>query len=196
GRLGHPRRGPPGPRREHHRFGHDGADLGDVGELRQLAPGTRASRRGEDRVRQLGLAQPAAKVSRHGPASPPARPPPPLWRPPPRPAPAVVAAAPAPSARDAPAARRDLGSQPGAPNASNGIVPTSSQRTCSPRNAGPSTQDRTILVIPSVPVTGSTQVMQTPTPQAISSSTATCTRMSYRRATDVTWRSIGIGPHA
>ena len=73
---------------------------------------------------------------------------------------------------------RDLGSQPGAPNASNGIVPTSSQRTCSPRNTGPSTQERTIRVIPSVPTTGSTQVMQTPIPQAISSSTATCTGMS------------------
>ncbi len=51
-------------------------------------------------------------------------------------------------------------------------------------------------MIPSVPATGSTQVMQTPTPQAISSSTATCTGMSYRRASAVTWRSIGIGPQA
>ena len=96
-------------------------------------------------------------------------------RPPVRPAARPCARGAAP---ESPAARRDLGSQPGAPSASNGIVPTSSQRTCSPRNTGPSTHDRTIRVIPSVPVTGSTQVMQTPMPQAISSSTATCTGMS------------------
>ena len=88
------------------------------------------------------------------------------------------------------------GSQPGAPNASNGIVPMSSQRICSPRNTGPSAQDRTIRVIPSLPTTGSTQVMQTPMPQAIASSTAASTGRSQRRASTVTWRSIGIGPQA
>ena len=55
---------------------------------------------------------------------------------------------------------------------------------------------RDIRVIPSDPMTGSTQVMQTPMPQAIASSTAACTGMSYRRASTVIWRSIAIGPHA
>jgi hypothetical protein len=55
---------------------------------------------------------------------------------------------------------------------------------------------RDIRVIPSDPTTGSTQVMQTPMPQAIASSTAACTGMSYRRASTVICRSIGIGPHA
>src|SRR3974390_3440898 len=59
------------------------------------------------------------------------------------------------------------GFQPGAPSASNGMVPTSSQRTRSPRKTGPSTQDRTILVTPSSPTTGRTQDMHTPGPQAI-----------------------------
>jgi hypothetical protein len=72
----------------------------------------------------------------------------------------------------------------------------SSHRTRSPRKTGPSTHERTILVIPSLPTTGSTQVMHTPTPQAIASSTATCTGRSYLRAKAVTWRSIGIGPQA
>ena len=76
------------------------------------------------------------------------------------------------------------------------MVPTSSQRICSPRNTGPSTQERTIRVTPSWPVTGSTQVMQTPIPHAIDSSTATCTGRSYRRASRVTWRSMAIGPQA
>ena len=62
----------------------------------------------------------------------------------------------------------------------------SSHRTCSPRNTGPSTHDLTILVMPSEPMTGSTQVMHVPTPQAIDSSTATCTGMSYLRASAVT----------
>ena len=39
-------------------------------------------------------------------------------------------------------------------------------------------QARDIRVIPSDPMTGSTQVMQTPMPQAIASSTAACTGMS------------------
>ncbi len=72
----------------------------------------------------------------------------------------------------------------------------SSQRTCWPRNTGPSTQDRTILVIPSEPATGSTHVMQTPMPQAIDSSTRAWTGISYRLARAVTWRSMGIGPQA
>ena len=67
----------------------------------------------------------------------------------------------------------------------------SSQRTRSPRNTGPSTQERTILVIPSVPVTGSTQPMQTPVPQAIGTSTDAWTGMSYRLAIAVTSRSTG-----
>jgi len=54
----------------------------------------------------------------------------------------------------------------------------SSQRTSSPRNTGPSTQDRTIRVTPSSPMTGSTQVMHTPMPQAIDSSTRVSTGMS------------------
>jgi hypothetical protein len=58
------------------------------------------------------------------------------------------------------------------------MVPTSSQRTRSPRKTGPSTQERTIRVTPSLPITGRTQVMQTPMPQAIASSTAACTGMS------------------
>ena len=58
------------------------------------------------------------------------------------------------------------------------MVPTSSQRTDSPRNTGPSMQERTIRVMPSDPTTGSTHVMQTPIPQAIASSTAACTGMS------------------
>ena len=45
-------------------------------------------------------------------------------------------------------------------------------------------------------MTGSTQVMQTPMPQAIDSSTATWTGMSNSTATAVTPRSIAIGPQA
>ena len=93
-----------------------------------------------------------------------------------------------------PAGRR--GFQPGAPSASNGTVPASSQRTRSPRKTGPSVQDRTILVTPSSPTTGRTHVMQTPVPHAICSSTRTCAGMSYRPAIAVTWRSIPIGPQA
>ena len=134
---------------------------------------------GQDRVGQLDVAQPGPQVS-HGRAARPCR----CWPPrgpcrgplpqgcPPRRLPAARPAA------VASLARRVLGSQPGAPNASNGIVPTSSQRTCSPRNTGPSTQERTMRVIPSLPVTGSTQVMQTPIPQAMASSTQACTGMS------------------
>ena len=60
-----------------------------------------------------------------------------------------------------------------APTTSQGSVPTSANRTRSPPNTGPSTQDREKRVRPSSPTTGSTQVMQTPIPQAIDSSTAT-----------------------
>ena len=77
-----------------------------------------------------------------------------------------------------PPARWRRGFQPGAPSASNGIVPTSSQRTRSPWNTGPSTQERTIRVTPSSPTTGSTHVMQTPIPQAMDSSTRASTGMS------------------
>ena len=72
----------------------------------------------------------------------------------------------------------------------------SSQRTRSPRNTGPSTHERTIRVIPSVPVTGSTQPMHTPVPQAMGTSTDACTGMSYRPARAVTSRSTGTGAHA
>ena len=60
-----------------------------------------------------------------------------------------------------------------APTTSQGSVPTSAKRTRSPPNTGPSVQDREKRVRPSSPTTGSTQVMQTPIPQAIDSSTAT-----------------------
>jgi hypothetical protein len=76
------------------------------------------------------------------------------------------------------------------------MVPTSSQRTRSAAKTGPSTQDRVIRVMPSFPTTGSTQVMHTPIPQAIDSSTATWQGNPYDDATAPTARSIGIGPHA
>ena len=60
-----------------------------------------------------------------------------------------------------------VGGHPAEPSAN------ASQRTRSPRKTGPSTHERTIRVAPSGPVTGITQVMQTPMPQAIDSSTAT-----------------------
>ena len=86
----------------------------------------------------------------------------------------------------------------GAPRASSGTrpmpSPNASQRTRSPRNTGPSTQERTIRVTPSLPVTGRTQVMQTPTPQAIDSSTATWATAPWAVAMSVTERSIAIGP--
>ena len=63
-------------------------------------------------------------------------------------------------------------------------------------NTGPSTQDRSIRVTPSSPRTGSTQVMQTPMPHAIDSSTATCDGIPRCIAISATARSIGIGPHA
>ena len=66
----------------------------------------------------------------------------------------------------------------------------------SPRKTGPSTQERTIEVTPSLPRTGMTQVMQTPTPQAIDSSTATCATAPCSAATRVTDWSMPIGPHA
>ena len=51
-------------------------------------------------------------------------------------------------------------------------------------------------VRPSSPTTGSTQVMQTPMPQAIDSSTATWLGMPCAVAMSATARSIGIGPQA
>jgi hypothetical protein len=59
-----------------------------------------------------------------------------------------------------------------APTQSAGIVPTSGQRTRDPSKTGPSVHDRVIRVRPSGQTTGRTQVMQTPMPQAIDSSTA------------------------
>ena len=89
------------------------------------------------------------------------------------------------------------GFQPGAPSASNGIVPTSSQRTRSPRNTGPSTQARTIRVIPSLPTAGSTQPMHSPVPQVIAGSdTSACTGISYRLASAHTGRSTESGADA
>ncbi|GAA3146276.1 hypothetical protein GCM10020001_081810 [Nonomuraea salmonea] len=65
-----------------------------------------------------------------------------------------------------------------------------------PRNTGPSAHALTILVEPSSPMTGSTHVMHTPMPQAIASSTATCTGMSNSIATAVTARSVSMGAQA
>jgi hypothetical protein len=72
----------------------------------------------------------------------------------------------------------------------------SSQRTRSPRNTGPSTHERTIRVIPSVPVTGSTHPMQTPVPQAIGTSTEVCAGIAYLLAIAVTSRSTETGAAA
>jgi hypothetical protein len=49
-------------------------------------------------------------------------------------------------------------------------------------------------VTPSSPTTGSTQVMQTPMPQAIDSSTAVWLQAPWAVATSVTAASIRIGP--
>ena len=70
-RLRHPRGGPPGPRGQHDRLGDDRADLGHVEELRQLTARAGAPGRGQDRVRQLHMGQPARQVNGHGPAVPP-----------------------------------------------------------------------------------------------------------------------------
>lgn len=75
-------------------------------------------------------------------------------------------------------------------------MPTSSQRTTSPRKTGPSTHDRTIRVIPSEPTTGSTQLMQTPVPQPIAAGTQACTGTSFRLASAVTSRSTDSGADA
>ena len=71
-----------------------------------------------------------------------------------------------------------------------------SQRTRSPRKTGPSTHERTIRVTPSLPVTGMTHVMHTPTPHAIDSSTATWATAPCAAAMSETERSIAIGPQA
>ena len=84
----------------------------------------------------------------------------------------------------------------GAPTQSAGTVPMSAQRTRSPRNTGPSVQERTIRVSPSSPTTGSTQVMHTPMPQAIDSSTAHWLCAPAASAISVTACSMPIGPHA
>ena len=56
--------------------------------------------------------------------------------------------------------------------------------------------DRENRVRPSSPTIGRTQVMQTPMPQAIDSSTAHCATTPRRAATAVTACSIAIGPQA
>src|ERR1700759_225389 len=105
---------------------------------------------------------------------------------------APVAAAPGPGE-----AGPGLGFQPGAPRASNGIVPTSSQRTRSPRNTGPSTHARTMRVIPSLPTAGSTQPMHSPVPHVIDGSdTRAWTGMPYRPASADTDRSTATGADA
>ena len=75
-------------------------------------------------------------------------------------------------------------------------MPTASNRTRSASKTGPSTQERTIRTCSSAPRTGSTHVMQTPTPQAIVSSTATWQTTPCACATRATAASIGIGPQA
>src|SRR5690606_2459667 len=89
---------------------------------------------------------------------------------------------------------------PAAPTASSGTAHSppekASQRTRSPLKTGPSTQLRTIRVAPSAPRTGMTQVMQTPTPQAMASSTATCATAPRSWTIVVTDSSIPIGPQA
>ena len=78
----------------------------------------------------------------------------------------------------------------GAPTASSGDAgmalrrrrPTGRGRRGRP---GPSTHERTIRVRPSEPTTGMTHVMQTPTPQAMDSSTATCATAPCAWATRV-----------
>ena len=77
-----------------------------------------------------------------------------------------------------------------------GTVPTSAQRTRSPSNTGPSTHDRTMRVTPSSPMTGMTQVMQTPMPHAIDSSTAVWLCAPCAVAISLTACSMPIGPHA
>ena len=49
-------------------------------------------------------------------------------------------------------------------------------------------------VCPSAPTTGMTQVMHTPTPQAMDSSTASCATAPSRSAIWATACSMGIGP--
>ena len=70
-----------------------------------------------------------------------------------------------------------------------------SGRRC-PGTPGPSVQERTIRVTPSDPRTGSTQVMHTPIPHAIDSSTAHWLWAPVSAATAATEASIAIGPHA
>src|ERR1700733_11003204 len=105
---------------------------------------------------------------------------------------ALVADAPEPEE-----AAPGLGFQPGAPRASKGIVPTSSQRTRSPRKTGPSTHARTMRVTPSLPTAGSTQPMHRPVPQVIDGSdTRAWTGMPYRPARAHTDLSTATGADA
>jgi hypothetical protein len=90
----------------------------------------------------------------------------------------------------------DRGFQPGAPSASNGIVPTSSQRTRSPRNTGPSTQERTIRVIPSVPGDRQHAPHAHARPAGHGLVHRAWTGIAYRRGQRVTSRSTGTGADA
>ena len=101
------------------------------------------------------------------------------------------------------ALQRVAGRRPAAP-AAGPAAPSAPAAPCRRRPSGPGrarTPDRphrtgVIRVTPSSPTTGSTQVMHTPIPQAIDSSTATWHGSPYDAATAPTARSIGIGPHA
>ena len=143
--VGRPERGV-----EHDALGDDGADLGDVEELVELAAGGRAAGRGEHRRGQLERPARSAVMSTSG-----------SGRGASGRGPWVITARVISGLRSR--ARRAC---------PRGTVPTSSQRTRSPRKTGPSTHERSMRVTPSSPITGSTHVMQTPMPQAIASSTA------------------------
>src|SRR5205823_510863 len=72
-----------------------------------------------------------------------------------------------------------------------------SHQTRAPLNTGPSMQARTFhQPNPSDAITGTTQVQQIPSPQAMSSSTATWHGMPWARDCSATARSIGLGPQA
>ena len=148
GGLRHPRRRPPGARLEHDRLGDHGAEVGDVEELVELAAGGGAAGRGEHRVGQQRARRAGWSGRRSGSVRP---------------------------ARGASTVRIQVISV-----ASRRRVRRRHRRARSqvvpahpvagedrPVDAGPDHPGR-----PSSPTTGSTQVMQTPMPQAIDSSTA------------------------
>ena len=145
-RLGHPRRGPPGPRLQHDRLGDDGAELGDVEELVELAAGGGTAGRGHHRVRQhqVGRAARSCRRSgRRGRGASTVR----TWK--------LISALRRAPRRCRPGRCRRRPSAPG--------------RRGTP---GPRRRSAPSGCTPSSPTTGSTQVMQTPMPQAIDSSTA------------------------